>query len=204
MAIVPPLNSAGVFTVTAPFTLESGKTYTAIALREFKDLLNLQIDVYGRYYSPLGLSQAVYEQDYQANAVLVTLFSDDAPTVYIPSTYIASYPDLSATTFRHRILSLSLGAVPDSLPLDDFVAKMTALASDVVGIEPTVLQHTTSLSSVITREAANAFEAARQARIKDRTTEHAQLLASQTENAALRTRIALLEEVLIANPPTTK
>jgi len=199
MGIVPTLNSSGQFTVQTPFKLVDGVSYTCIANRKFKDLLNQQVAVWDRYYSPYGLTQEQYNQDLKDEAVLVTLFSDDAPTVYIPSTYILSYPDASATTFRHRVLSCSLGAIPDSLALDDFIQKVRALASDVVGIEPTVALHSITLSTVVTKEAAEAFEAARQARINNRTTEHAQLLASQSENAELRTRVQMLEEILVQN-----
>lgn len=198
MAIVPSLNAVGTFTVKAPFTLSPGVTYSCIATRRFKDLLNQNAQVFERYYTPYGLDQATYEQDLKDDAVLVTLFSDDAPTVYVPSTYITSEPDLSATTFRHRVVSISLGAIPDTLPLDDLTSKLSSLCSDVVGIEPTVLLHSVSLSAVVSKDAANAFEAARQARIKNRTTEHAQLLAAQAENQDLRTRNALLEEALVA------
>lgn len=197
MGIVPTLNSSGQFTVQSPFKLVDGVSYTCIANRKFKDLLNQQVAVWDRYYSPYGLTQEQYNQDLKDEAVLVTLFSDDAPTVYIPSTYILSYPDASATTFRHRVLSCSLGAIPDSLALDDFLQKVRALASDVVGIEPTVALHSVTLSTVVTKEVAEAFEAARQARINNRTTEHAQLLASQEENAILRQRNQMLEELLV-------
>jgi hypothetical protein len=196
MSIVPPLNLAGTYTVKTPFVLVAGVSYTCIAQREYKDLVINNISVYDRFYSPYGISQADYEADVKNNAVMITLFSDDAPTVYIPSTYILSYPDLSAITFRHRVLSISMGAIPDSMPLDDFVSKVASLASDVLGVEPTVSQHSVSLSTTVSTQAANAFEAARQARIKDRTTEHAQLLAAQAENAELRQRNSLLEEVL--------
>lgn len=197
MGIVPTLNSSGQFTVQSPFKLVDGVVYTCIAVRKFKDLLNQQVAVWDRYYSPYGLTQEQYNQDLKDEVVLVTLFSDDAPTVYIPSSYILSYPSASATTFRHRVLSCSLGAIPDSLPLDDFIQKVRALASDVVGIEPTVALHSVSLSTVVTKEAAQAFESARQARINNRTTEHAQLLASEAENAILRQRNQLLEELLV-------
>lgn len=199
MAVVPVLNSSGQFAVNAPFKLVDGVSYTCIANRKFKDLLNQQVAVWERYYSPYGLTQAQYDQDLKDGAVLVTLFSDDAPTLYIPSTYITGYPNAAATTFRHRVLSCSLGAIPDTLALDDLIQKVRALTSDVVGIEPTVLLHSVSLSTVITKEAAEAFESARQARINNRTTEHAQLLASQAENAELRTRNQMLEELLVQN-----
>lgn len=204
MGIVPPLNIAGQFTVKAPFTLVEGVSYQVIAQREFRDLIINNVDIFDRYYSPWGISQADYENDVKNGAVLITLFSDDAATVYVPSTYILSYPDLSATTFRHRVLSVSLGAVPDSMALDDFVSKLAALTSDVVGVVPTVTQHSVSLSMAVSTDAANAFEAARQARIKDRTSEHAQLLAAKADNDDLRQRNALLEEALIAAGATNQ
>lgn len=204
MGIVPPLNLSGTYTVKAPFVLATGVTYSCIAQREYKDLVINNVSVYDRFYSPYNISRAEYEADVKNNAVMITLFSDDAPTVYIPSTYITSYPDLSAVTFRHRVLSISLGAIPDTMPLDDFISKVGSLSSDVLGVIPTVTQHSVSLSTTVSTQAANAFEAARQARIKDRTSEHAQLLAAQAENNDLRQRNALLEQALIAAGATNQ
>lgn len=204
MGIVPPLNLSGTYTVKAPFVLVAGVSYSCIAQREYKDLVINNVSVYDRFYSPYNISRAEYEADVKNNAVMITLFSDDAPTVYIPSTYITSYPDLSAVTFRHRVLSISLGAVPDTMPLEDFISKVASLTSDVIGVVPTVTQHSVSLSTTVSTQAANAFEAARQARIKDRTSEHAQLLAAQSENNDLRQRNALLEQALIAAGATNQ
>lgn len=204
MGIVPPLNLSGTYTVKTPFVLVDGVTYSCIAQREYKDLVINNVSVYDRFYSPYNISRAEYEADVKNNAVMITLFSDDAPTVYIPSTYITSYPDLSAVTFRHRVLSISLGAIPDTMPLDDFISKVGSLSSDVLGVIPTVTQHSVSLSTTVSTQAANAFEAARQARIKDRTSEHAQLLAAQAENNDLRQRNALLEQALIAAGATNQ
>lgn len=204
MGIVPPLNLSGTYTVKTPFVLVDGVTYSCIAQREYKDLVINNVSVYDRFYSPYNISRAEYEADVKNNAVMITLFSDDAPTVYIPSTYITSYPDLSAVTFRHRVLSISLGAIPDTMPLDDFISKVGSLSSDVLGVIPTVTQHSVSLSTTVSTQAANAFEAARQARIKDRTSEHAQLLAAQAENNDLRQRNALLEQALISAGATNQ
>jgi hypothetical protein len=194
--VVPPLNATGLYTVTAPFKLQPGAAYQCIATREFRDLSNNNIPVWERYYSPYGLSKEQYQTDVNNGVVLVTLFSDDYGAVYIPSSFIESYPDLSGVRFRHRIASVSLGAIPDTLPLEDFQKKLSELASDVVGIEPTVIIHSVELSDAVSSDDALRFEQARQARIKDRDTTYAQLTAARKEIDTLRAENALLQEML--------
>jgi len=168
-------------------------------VREFKDIENQHVSVWDRYYSPAGLTADQYKSDVAEGAMLVTLFSDDAPTIYVPTTYIQSYPDVSAVSFGQRILSLNLGALPDTLPLDDLVQKMSSLASDVIGVEASVTIHNVSLTDAVTPTQAVAFEKARQAKIKDRTTERAQLVAANKTIADLQSQISVLEQVVVAN-----
>ncbi len=194
--VVPPLNATGLYVVKEPYKLQPGVAYSCIATRNLQDLALKKIPVWERYYSPYGLSKEIYQQDETNEVVLVTLFSDDYGAVYVPSSYIESYPDLSGVRFRHRILSLSLGAIPDTLPLADLQQKMAELASDVVGIEPMVTIHTVELSSVVSNEDALRFEKARQARIRDRDTTQAQLVAARKEIDLLREENALLQEML--------
>lgn len=199
MNIIPPLDSRGTFVLRAPFTVAAGAIYTCIAVREFKDIENQHVSVWDRYYSPAGLTADQYKSDVAEGAMLVTLFSDDAPTIYVPTTYIQSYPDVSAVSFGQRILSLNLGALPDTLPLDDLVQKMSSLASDVIGVEASVTIHNVSLTDAVTPTQAVAFEKARQAKIKDRTTERAQLVAANKTIADLQSQISVLEQVVVAN-----
>lgn len=199
MNIIPPPEARGTFELLTPFTTQAGAIYTCIAVREFKDIENQHVSVWDRYYSPAGLTAEQYQSDLAEGAMLVTLFSDDAPTIYVPTTYIKSYPDVSAIAFGQKILSLNLGALPDRLPLDDLVQKMSSLASDTIGVEATVTIHNVALSDSVSATQAAAFEKARQAKIKNRTTERAQLVAANQTIANLQTQLNTLEQIVVSN-----
>ena len=96
--ITPPLLAKGRYTVRAPFEVKETSIYTCIALRKFEDIVELGEDVYQTYYQPFGLTTAVYQLDVRAGAVIVTLQDPYGEVLYIPDTYILTYPNMGDIT----------------------------------------------------------------------------------------------------------
>ncbi|MNE94754.1 hypothetical protein D3C80_1927570 [compost metagenome] len=90
-------------------------------------------------------------------------------------------------SYTHIVASLDFGALPDFLSLANLQLEMAALASDVVGKEPTVKIHRAASTGLITPAEHEVAEVARVAAISRRTTYRA-------ENIQLRARITTLEE----------
>lgn len=195
--LTPPLLAKGRYELKMPFQVDPGKIYTCMAIRSFDDIYELGEDVYETYYQPHNLSQEVFERDKELQTNIITLMSEDGPVVYVPDTYIVSYPAMGDVAYSHVVLSISLGAIPDYLSLDFLKDQLANVASDTIGITPEVKVHVAPHAGVVTPEEHEIAEVNRLAAIKNRTTDYAKLKELQNQNAALQERIATLEQIII-------
>lgn len=196
----PPLFATGRWVIDDPFSVPSGAVYTCKAIRSFDDIRLMGIDPFEQYYVPKGVDEETFEQDEKNLANIVTLMSDNYPTVYVPDTFIISYPDTTTVPYRHVVLSLSLGAIPDHLALEDFKDKVEQSAEASLGIETTVREHQAgSLSEGIDQQSHRTLENNRLARITGNQTEYAKLLNLKEEATQLREYVGILEKLAIDN-----
>jgi len=199
-ARTPPLNACGHWTVSSPFFISSSVIYTCKAIRSFADLKALKVDPFTEYYLLQGISRAVYEQDAINLANIITLASDTLPTVYIPDTYILSYPDVTTIPYRHLVLSISLGAVPDTLVLDDLKTKLKDLTLNSIGIQSTVKEHQACAAVENIDQATHAtLESNRLARIATNTTCYAAALVTDAALTSLLDTYTILEDLVVTN-----
>jgi len=194
----PPIDATGTFTVTSPYSLVPNTLYTCRAIRAFQDLIADGVDIAATYYVPKGLTTTDYQADAAVNANIITLMSTTAPTLYIPDTFIASFPDMSNVAYSTIVLACSMGPLPDSLDLTAAEQAVQDAVSDIVGISPTVTLFSVPSDSVMTQDDATTAETARQAAITNRTTDHAQLLALQAQYATLLQQYQALEAIVVA------
>lgn len=138
MRMTPPLAARGIYQLRQPWEVPASKVYTCQAIRSFQDIYEMGEDVYRRYYEPYGLSRGDFNDDEQVNAAIVTLISDDFDIVYVPDTYIASYPDMGVVNYQRVILSVDFGILPDFLNLDYIRQEMGTVGSKILGKEPEV------------------------------------------------------------------
>lgn len=197
--MTPPLLTKGRYTLVSPFVAEGTVLYTCTALRTFSECEIAGEDVLNDVYLNANLTQADYNRDLAAGALLVTLMSETEAPIFVPDTYIESYPNLSDVTYNHIVLTASLGAVPDFLNLEFLKAQMSALVSDVIGLEPTVQIARAISSGIITPEQHEAMEVGRQAAIKLRTTDRAKAIDLQNKCTRLEEQNKILVELLQAN-----
>lgn len=192
----PPLHAKGFYTVASPFQVVANTLYECMAIRAFPDLVDLGVDIFNTYYNPLGLTQQNFEDDQKAGANIITLIADSQPVIYIPDSYILSYPDMSNVAYSNIILSLDLGVVPDTLDLTFLQNQLSGVASDVVGVTPTVTVHVGMSTGAVTQEQADAMEAARQATITNRTSDRAKVIELQNQLDALRLQYNALVDLM--------
>lgn len=192
---IPPIGTRGIYSLKAPWSAEPTILYTCIAIREFEDLENLGTNVYETYYAPMDLTEDDHREDQSKGAVIVTLASDTTAPIYIPSSYIASYPNLSYRNYQHVVLSASLGPLPDYIDMTFAREQLASVLADVIGKTPTVNVSIAAMYGMVSPQEHEALEAARQAAIASRTTDRAKLLAVQQQNAQLMQRLAILENI---------
>ena len=194
----PPLYATGKWVIESPFTLVANGVYVCKAVRSFDDLSALGIDPYTQYYEPMGLDINKYRQDVLSLANIVTLMSDTHPTVYVPDTYIKSYPDTTTVPYRHVVLSLSLGAVPDTLVLDDLKDKIQEYTLSSLGLEVKVKEHQAgSISEGVDQVTHLTLENNRLARIENNTTQFAKVSEAEALIVRLREENLILTNILL-------
>lgn len=194
--MIPPLGTRGLYSLKAPWSTEPNVLYSCAAIRSFVDLDNLGTDIFETYYAPMGLGQDVYNRDRRNDEAIITLVSETTAPIYVPSSYIASYPDLTHRNYHHVVVSASLGMIPDYIDLTFLKDQIQAVISDVVGVASTVHVGVAPVTGVISPEQHEILEAARQAAITNRTTDYARNLLLQQKNQQLEQRLAVMEEIL--------
>lgn len=200
--ITPPLYARGLFTVASPWTITADKIYVCRAIRGFRDLYEQDKDVFEVFYKPQGFASEqdaknAFESDRKANAAIITLIAeDDSEVVYIPDTYIETYPGMDDVKYSHMVLSVSLGALPDKLDLlatkDQIKNKVGAL----LGVEPDVKEHRVPHDKAITADEHATLESSRQGAITLNQTTDARIKELETQNAALQNEVDSLRQIL--------
>lgn len=194
-SLIPPIGTRGRYSLIAPFVANGGVMYTCSAIRNFVDLDNLGVDIFNMYYFPNGLEQTICDRDRKNNEAIITLTSDTEAPIYVPSSYIASFPDLNVRNYQHVVLSASLGPLPDYIDLTFAKAAMASALSDILGVDPTVNVSVAASTGVVSPEDHEALEAARAAAINNRKTPYARVLEQDTEIQQLGQRLAILEQI---------
>ena len=196
----PPLLTKGRYQLKAPFSADATKIYICKAIRSFADIYELGRDVFTSYYEPKGLTQTEFEADRQEKANIITLMTESQDEViYVPDTYILSYPNMNDISYSRIVLSLSFGALPDYLSLENAQDQIAGVASDIIGKEPDVALHKAPHAEAITPSEHETLEANRLAAIENRQTEYARIQELQDQNDALQQRVNALEQLAINN-----
>lgn len=207
MKNTPPLRARGRYVLASPWVANPAKLYTTVAIRGFEDLFTLGIDVYNTYYLPMGLidgqSGFSFSAEQANKADIITLQSDDGEVIYVPDTYIQSYPNMGEVKYSHVVLSISLGPLPDQNDLTNVKAVLADQVAQVYGITPTVVEHRAASTSNPSATEHEALEAARVAAITVLETDHAKALRFQAQNVLLNQKIVALTNLLKAHhiPP---
>lgn len=197
--MTPPLLTKGRYTLIQPFTTDAAVLYTCASLRTFKECEVAGLDVLNEVYIENGLVASDYQRDYKAGALLVTLMSNTESPIFVPDTYIESYPNLGEVTYNHIILAISLGAIPDFLNLTFLQSQIQAITSDVIGITSEVKLVRADSFGVITPEEHEAMEVARLAAIRLRTTDRAKSIDLQRKCSRLEEQNLILVKLLQDN-----
>lgn len=195
----PPLLTRGRYQLKMPWQADPAKIYVCHAIRSFKDLYEREIDPFAEYYEPRGLDQNAFDEDVAAKANIITLIAEDESIIYVPDTYIVSYPDMGNYKYSHMVLSVSMGPLPDYLDLSYLKGQVSNLVSDVIGASPEVNEHRAASTGAVSPDQHETLEAARLASIELRETDYARLQDALITIDDQSQKIQTLEQILIDN-----
>ena len=196
MNIIPPLESYGLFTVRTPYTVSPTTLYRVTAHRTYEEIGAAGLDPFQLSYAPVGLSKDSLQSDRVNGAIIVTLQSLTDKPIYIPSTYILSYPGMDYKPYSRLIGSVDMGALADDFDVALLAATITSAVSDRIGITPTVEWHKSPHTGSVSLTRHKELEEARQAAIRSRTTDHSEVIRLTKIVSDQVDYIARLEEII--------
>ncbi len=171
MKNTPMVYARGRYEVASPWVLaQPVQDYTCYAVRSFTDLIELGIDPYDEYYAPMGVGRNRYEKDVANAASIVTLISEDGRyTIYIPDTFITSYPDMNSVPYSDMVLQVIIRKIPEDFDLEYIGADIKELVDAKVGSPEnnTVAVTKFPVTERISLQSAEALETARLSSITD-------------------------------------
>ncbi len=199
MLLTPPLHTKGRYVVKEPFVTNPSVLYTCAAIRTFRDIRERGFDPFVEFYQPVGLTQTQFNEDEDLGASIITLVSDTEPTLYIPTSFILSYPNQHFVPYNHVVLSVSLGLVPDYVDYNFLQDQISSVVSDVIGVESEVKLHIAPTREYLSPEEHEVLETARLSAVQLRTTDHARVLELEGKNQKLLEQLATLETIIKQN-----
>lgn len=198
--IIPTIGARGIWTLLDPYTtvLAPGVVYACTGLRTIADVQAAGIDPYATYYNPTGtpIDRTKYDQDVAAGVMIVSLLSDDGNTVYVPTTYIKSFPAAGGVPYSVICLAVELPAIPEYVDLSAIKQIIADRVMDTIGVTCTVTEVKLSNTTLIDQQTSKGYEAARQANISNKTTDNAKLMAVSAQLQQAQQKIAALEQYI--------
>jgi hypothetical protein len=165
--VVPEVGSKGTYTFKPPYdSLTNNQTeLECMGVRKITNALAMGENVFAKYYKPYKLTQVDYENDLRGDVTLVDLQSALGSWVYVPNSYIASYPDPSGIRYRVIALAVDLGALPDTLPLEPLMDDLKAMIHQRLGVMPTIQPVAVSQPAMVSYADHKQLETARVSRV---------------------------------------
>jgi hypothetical protein len=197
MAILPQIGSTGVFRVRHPFDTIVNPTgvYECSGIRLISELLSYTDSVVDKYYYTYGLTKDDYERDRDAVESIVTLKNGN-DYIYIPSSYIISFPDVTGIPYHVITLAVTLGAIPVGADLSTITDKISNLLTDTNGVVPVIVPVETSQVQYVSYDEDKLIKAKRAALISDRLTDTAKSRVNQELYEATIIKLRELENFI--------
>ena len=203
--MTPSMNATGKYKVKLPFKINENAVLTCIAIRDFDDIYSKNEDVYEVYYETAGLTNGTvvdqqpfdFERERLLNPNIITLSDVTGALYYIPDTFILSMPAISDVPYSERILSVSLGPMPDMLDVNNVKAEMTELVKSKTGMTTVVVhEHSLALLENPTYDEHLAMERVRKASLQNSASVYERLARAEAEVTRLNALVAKYETTL--------
>lgn len=203
--MIPGMYAEGSFTAKPPFdkVVNPNTYFTVEALRTVDELRAADVNLYTTVFSPVGILEEDGEDILNAldnNAgVVIVLTAAGIPPVYLPSSYLLSFPAVDGVKYERMALIVDLGAVPPKLKevLAETQKEIQDLVLNRVGVDNTVNIGVVPTTSYVKAGQANIFETTRLNRIKDSKTNVLIIKELETKNAKQEEYIKVLEAKIL-------
>lgn len=198
MSVTPKFGATGTYEVASPYSVESGTVYICKGIDSFQSLILRDIDIYTEYYATVGLAESDYKTDLANAENIITLYTEDGTSLFIPSSYITSAPTTTTVAYHDVYIVANVGALPDALDVDDILDSVKEIVDNNLGVTSTVSKAVSPLSQAVSYAQYQANETARLANVDYVYTLSQQITDQKTTIDSLRTQIEALQTVIVA------
>lgn len=194
--ITPPINTSGIYTTYAPFTLPANTVFRCSAIRSFKELEVRRINVFQTYYVPFNLAEDVYKADASIGASIVTLEAGDGAEFFVPNTYIESYPGSSGLLYDRKVIVVELGLLPYTVSVDHLFPLIDDLIKKNVGVDNKCRVAIAPYTGTVDHATHVQMENSRRVSIKSHKTLYEENDELKAQNIELRKQNELMAQAL--------
>jgi hypothetical protein len=195
MSLALALGSYGLFTALSPFAITQ-VNYQVTQLNLISALVSNGVDVFNSFYAPAGLLQAQFTTDLTNGAAIVTLESENGPTVNIPSSYLSTSPVEPAVAYHGAILFVDLGDLPDAVSLDQLTSDITVMAEGALGVTATVTTAVKPAKKLYSYAESLVLEAERQVALTTYLSFYSGKVAADAELAAVKLQLGKYADII--------
>lgn len=202
----PDIYASGKWVLRTPWSAASDITYVCHAIRTFEEIEKLGEDVYERYYKPYIEDGSTHDgkvwlfsNERLEFPNIITLISNDNRIIYVPDTFIVSFPDASEFRYNQVVLAVPLGVLPEKYDVSAITSAVKDKVNTLLGINITPIVSVASLLSNPTLEEHLSLEANRKAAIRNVQSIETQLIQEKQKTAALEEQNRLYENILRQN-----
>lgn len=185
--LTPEVGATGKYKYKAPFdTLGNNQTeFTCQSVRTLTDCLSVGENAYNKYYKPHGLTEDQFQEDVKGGASIVGLQAATGAWLYIPNSFLLSYPDISGVRYVTMVIAADIGAIPETMDLSVIMTEVQDILNSRLGIKPDVRGVVTSQPALVSYDDHERLENVRQNAITEQ-----QPLISQV--LSLKAQVSLL------------
>lgn len=203
MSLTPPLGAAGIYKLKAPYNtlLRENVSYRCSEIRRFNGVAEAGGRVFEDYYEPQGVGFTTYQRDAQANEAIISLVSDMDHWVYVPTSFIESYPNQGGIPYQGLVLGVPLGPVPTWMDLSAVQKKIKDVIHDSLGIDVSPEYVQVTELEYLNQGDHDRLEAARAAKLGDGSTDNARYLKEKARADALAIQVQNLEAYIRSLQP---
>lgn len=163
----PLVGDSGFFEIQEPFSITKDLKHEVIRVTTLSSLITEGIDPFDKIYAPLDVSPSVYSEALAKDMKVVTLRDIDGEEFTIPLNYFLSKPLKSTYDYQQVILTLNLGFLEASTPIENLKSEIREACKSVTPEDVDLKVIVNDSGMYISEEKHVQLEAIRKAGISD-------------------------------------
>lgn len=207
--VLPSLFSSGSYEADAPFdtVVIKDKYYINKAIRTIEEMRSDEKDLYKAIFAPVSISEddypAILETLQERNGAIIVLMGLDGSKVYLPSTYLKSFPLVDGVSLERMCLIVDLGPCVPSLAaeLGSTQEHIKSYVQAHLGISAEVVLGTVPTIGYVSKEQADTNEITRKNKITETRTDAIIIAQQEATITSQQAYIKQLEDQLKALTP---